>query len=170
MRIKTVLLAFCLFWLIPIISKSQENIDLTLGAAIPEGFHLGSRFHYSTNSRIDLRIGSDLLFADQKQYIFFGLNHAVYFGKINEKADRKLWTFNTGLTFLFSNSSHREASAQLLKVYFAREIPVTKNILIEPELGINYLLHENSRIKDGLYEGYLLRFLPVAGVNIVFHF
>ncbi len=169
MKINTLLFICCLFWLLPLISNSQERFNFSTGVAIPEGFSVGTRFHYSLKARIDLQIGNDLQFTDGKQYIFTGLNHAIYFGKVNEKAGRNLWTANTGITFLYSNSSHREASAQLLKVFLAREIPVTKHIFIEPQLGVNYLLHENSKIKDGMYEGYLLRLLPVAGVNVVFY-
>ncbi len=169
MKINTLLFICCLFWSMPLVSKSQERFSFSTGVTIPEGFSVGIGYHYSPKARVDLQFGNDLQFADSKQYFFTGFNHALYFGKINKKAGRNLWTANTGVTFLYSNSSHREASAQLLKVFFAREIPLTKNIFIEPQLGINYLLHENSKIKDGMYEGYLLRFLPVAGVNIIFY-
>lgn len=147
---------------------SQEKLDLSIGFTFPEGFYTGVRYHYAPDNRIDFRIGSDLKFTDGKQYGFLMLNHAFYFGKINQKIEQKCWSFNTGILFSHSDNNHKETSSGILKSFIARDFAVSNKIIVQPELGVNYLLFNNSRIKDGFYEGYIIRFFPMGGVNLIF--
>jgi hypothetical protein len=161
---------FLILLIISCSSIAQNKFFIETGAGIPEDYNLGLGYRYSSFGGIEVKYGSDLQFSDGQIFHLLTLNHAIYFGKLNNNAGRKLWSFNTGLTTEFFNNEHEEGYEMFLSGWFAREIAITKRILIEPGLGVFQSVYSNMKNKDGIIEGsvILLPVYPKFGISLIF--
>ena len=149
---------------------AQSNFFVEAGAGIPEFYNIGLGYQYSSFGSVDLTYGSDLKVLDGDLFYLLTLNHAFYFGKIGEKANRKLWSFNVGLTTNFFNNDHEEGYKLYLSGWFGREVVISQNILIKPGLGVFNSVYSKINIKDGKYEG--AKLLPVYakfGITLIYN-
>lgn len=148
---------------------AQSNFFIQTGAGIPEGYNLGLGYRYSSYGGVDLTYGSDLKFSDGDVFYLLTLNHAFYLGKIREKVNRKLWSFNVGLTTNILNNNHEEGYELYLSGWFGREVVISQDILIKPGLGIFNSVYSKIKIKDGRYEGAkLLPVYPKFGITLIY--
>ncbi len=165
------ILLIALLFLITGVANGQETkveLDLVAGASTPELYHFGIRSHYLPNARLDFNFGSDLNNDDQGREYAITINHAYYPGKVNPKFKRKLWSFNTGFSFLVKKNIEYKTTASYLNLFFAREFPVTKRIFIEPELGISYFLFEHVVNTDNeVLSGDRTPIIPKFGINLI---
>ena len=148
--------------------EKKLDADFVVGASVPELYHLGIRLHYMPNGRIDLNFGSD--FNNDENGILYSatINHAIYFGKVNPRTDTKLWSFNSGLSFLVEQTILLKSTASYLNLFFARELRITKKLYIQPELGASYFLFEEFVDKDNITtKGYRTRIIPKLGLNLI---
>ncbi len=161
----TVIIIFFLFQ--STFSTAREKsgkLDLSAGYSIPEICHFGLRYNYQPTRRIDFRLGTNLLPDD---YYSATLNHAWYFGKLNEKSGQKHWTVNSAVTASYRSNHHREGYLSYFSLFFAREFMLSKKWFIQPEAGASHLISDNTKIMDGLYEGYTIRVTPRFGVSMI---
>lgn len=152
------------FLLLPIKSYSQEKFDISIGLAIPEGYNIGFKFNYKINRRLDFYYGQSVPFERNTKWRSFSINHAFCFGKINPKANEKLWSVNTGFLYGISNDNDAKIRNGFLNLYFAREIIIFPKIYIEPKLGSSYLLFYD--VSRGFINGYVIRFIPNFGLSL----
>lgn len=144
------------------------NVDLVIGASTPELYHLGVRLHYIPNARLDLNFGSDFNNDDNGRLYSATINHAIYFGKVNPRTDTKLWSFNTGFSFLVEETILQKSTAGYVNIFFAREFRITKKLYIQPELGASYFLFEQFVNQDNIAtNGYRIRLIPKFGLNLI---
>lgn len=150
--------------------EKTDNIDLAIGASIPELYRAGIRYHYIRNARLDFNFGSD--FNEDENGILYSvtLNHAYYFGKPSPKANRKLWSVNSGISFLMERTPKEKSTAAYINLYLAREFPITKKIFIQPEIGASYFLFEQI-VEEGdiLTDGDRTKIIPKFGLNLIFN-
>jgi hypothetical protein len=153
------------------LAKSQVNkvgVDLVIGASVPELYHFGARIHYLPNARLDFNLGSDFKNDENGRIYSATLNHAIYFGKVNPRTDTKLWSFNSGFTFLVEKSIHEKSTAAYLNLFFAREFRISKKIYIQPELGASYFLFEHIVNEDNMVlTGSRTVLIPKFGLNLI---
>lgn len=147
--------------------EKQKDIDLVIGVSIPELYHCGIRYHYIPNARLDFNFGSDFENDENGRLYSATLNHAYYFGKINSKVNKKLWSFNSGVSFLIEKNIYRKITIACLNLFLAREFAITKNIFIQPELGASYFLFEHSSDVYYYSSGYRIRLIPKFGLNLL---
>ena len=152
------------------ITYAQEKIEtnLVIGACMPEQYHLGIRSHYIPNARLDFDLGSDFNDdADGRLYVAT-VNHAYYLGKVNSKIKRKVWTINTGFSFLLEETVELKSTAGYVNLFLAREIPITKRIFIQPEFGLSYFLFEELVDQNNYaVRGHRTRIIPKLGLNLI---
>lgn len=151
-------------FLLPIKSYSQEKFDISIGLAIPEGYNIGFKLNYKIYRRFDFYYGQSVPFERNTKWRSFSINHAFCFGKINPKANEKLWSVNTGFLFGISNDKDAKIRNGFLNLYFAREIIIFPKIYIEPKLGSSYLLFYD--VSRGFINGYVIRFIPNFGLSL----
>lgn len=148
--------------------EKTDNIDLAIGASIPELYRAGIRFHYIRNARLDFNFGSD--FNDDENGILYSvtLNHAYYLGKPSPKANRKLWSVNSGISFLMERTPQEKSTAAYINLYLSREFPITKKLFIQPEIGASYFLFEQI-VEQGdiLSDGDRTKIIPKFGLNLI---
>jgi hypothetical protein len=144
------------------------NIDLVIGTSIPELYHLGVRIHYIPNARLDFNFGSDFINDDNGRLYEATINHAIYFGKVNPRTDTKLWSINSGFSFLVEETVLLKSTAGYLNLFFARELRITKKLYIQPEAGASYFLFEQLVNQDNIAtKGYRTRIVPKFGLNLI---
>jgi hypothetical protein len=152
-------------------ANAQENknkIDLVAGASIPELYHIGVRFHYIPNARIDLNLGSDFYTGENGRLDVVTLNHGYYFGKVNAKANQKTWSVNTGFSFLMEKNTDGGPMSMYFNLFFAKEFPITGKLFIQPELGACYFLFTHSSDPDYVSLDYHMQLVPKFGLNLFF--
>ena len=153
-----------LFLTIPTESFTQEKWIVSAGISIPEGYSLGIRYKYKINKRLDFFYGNSVPFAAGNNWNSFSINHAFYIGKLNAKQNQKLWSINTGFLLGLTNERNSQNVNGFVNLYFAREIPISKRMFIEPKLGVSYLLF--YRVNKGIINGYVIRIIPNIGLNL----
>lgn len=150
--------------------KRNSNVDFAIGASIPELYRAGIRYHYIRNARLDFNFGSD--FKNDANGVLYGvtLNHAYYLGKPSPKANRKLLSVNSGLSFLMERTSFEKSTSAYINLFLAREFPITKKIFIQPEIGASYFLFEQI-VEQGdiLSDGVRTKIIPKLGINLIFN-
>jgi hypothetical protein len=152
-------------------ANAQENknkFDLVAGASIPELYHVGVRFHYIPNARIDLNLGSDFNTGENGRLDAVTLNHGYYFGKTSKKVNQKTWSANTGFTLLMEKNTDGEPIGMYFNLFFAKEFPITSKIFIQPELGACYLLFVHSSDPDYFSLDNHMRLVAKFGLNLFF--
>lgn len=157
------IISFCSF--------AQKKLYLETGVGIPEGYHVGIGYRYTSITNISLKYGSNLKFYDDERFHLITLNNAFYFGKIHEQANRKLWSINMGLTTEYINNSHEEGNEFYSSGWVTREIVLTNRIMISPEIGVFRSIYSNKKIKDGIHVGsvILLPVNPKIGMSLIFN-
>ena len=153
-----------LFLTIPAESFTQEKWNVSAGISIPEGYNLGIRYKYKIDKRLDFFYGNSVPFDADNNWNYFSINHAIYFGKLNAKQNQKLWSINTGFLLGLTNERNSQNVNGFVNLYFAREIPNSKRMFIEPKLGASYLLF--YRVNKGIINGYVIRIIPNFGLNL----
>lgn len=159
-----------LLLLLAVLVQAQEttkNIDLVAGVSVPELYHGGIRYHYNPNARLDFNFGTNFENRDNDRLYSYTLNHAYYFGKINEKTSQKSWSVNTGFSLLTEKDKYDKLTHAIFNLYLAKEFPITKKLFIQPELGASYLLFEHSSDPDYFSSGYQIRLIPKFGLNLI---
>lgn len=151
--------------------KKNANVDFVIGASIPELYRGGIRYHYIRNARLDFNFGSDFKNDDNGVLYSVTLNHAYYLGKPSPKANRKLWSVNSGISFLMERTPLKKSTSGCLNLFFAREFPITKKLFIQPEIGASYFLfeqivEEGDILSDGDKTGSII---PKLGINLIFN-
>jgi hypothetical protein len=156
--------------IISISSFAQKKFYLETGVGIPEGYHVGVGYQYATFGGFDFKYGSDLKPFDSNGFHLLTITHALYFGKIRENVERKLWSFNIGFTTYFANNSHVEGYEMLLSGYFAREFVITRKFLVQPGLGVFQRVNNQLENKDGHIDGdvILLPVYPKFNLSLIF--
>ena len=167
MKLKLFYLIITTLMFLPFCLVSQENFKLETGFTLPEGYIIGVKYQYFSDLRIDFRYGTDFQFFDDDIYHSFVLNHAFYFGNTNNKIKHKLWTFNSGITFLYFNNNRKEGVVLRMSIYFAREFPITKRLFIQSELGVSYRVYDNRKIKDYEHIVNYYSLAPKLGLNLI---
>lgn len=149
--------------------KNNANVDLAIGVSMPELYHFGLRYHYIRNARLDFDFGSD--FNDDDNGILYSvtINHALYLGKPSPRANRKLWSVNTGFSFSMERTTLEKSTTGCINLFLAREFPITKKIFIQPEIGASYFLldqivKEGNILSDGDKIGDII---PKLGLNLI---
>jgi hypothetical protein len=152
-------------------SYSQENklnIDLVAGASIPELYHAGVGFHYIPNASLSFNFGSDFKKNTNDRLYELTISYAYYFGKASPHVYQKLWSINSGFSFLIVNGIIEKSTVGYLNLFFARELPITKKIFIQPELGASYFIFEQFVNQENIVRtGYRTRVIPKFGLNLI---
>jgi len=168
-KIPILILAFILFLANSSYAQQKKlDTDLVIGASIPELYHIGIRFHYIPNARIDFNFGSD--FKHDANGILYAVtfNHAYYVGKVDSKVNQKLWSINSGFSFLVEANDLQKSTVGYLNLFLAREFPISKKIFIQPELGASYFLFEDIiNTEDVITNGYRVKLIPKFGLNLI---
>lgn len=146
--------------------EKTENIDLVVGVSVPELYHGGIRYHYNRNARLDFNFGNNFENQDNDRLYAYTLNHAYYFGKINEKTSQKSWSVNTGFSLLTEKDEFDKLTHGIFNLYLAKEFSISKKLFIQPELGASYLLFEHSSDPGYFSSGYQIRLIPKFGLNL----
>jgi len=148
--------------------QQKIETDLVIGTSMPEQYHMGIRIHYIPNARLDFIFGSDLNDDYNGTLYAATVNHAFYFGKVNSKINRELWSVNTGVSFLLEQTVQLKSTSGYLNLFFARELPITKRIFIQPEFGASYFLFEEIVNQDNFaIKGHRIRITPKYGLNLI---
>lgn len=175
MKIYLQILILSLLLLLSEFTYAQEkklDIDLVIGASMPELYHCGIRFHYIPNARLDFNFGSDFNNNYNGTLDALTINHAYYFGKVNSTGyrktfNKKLWSINLGVSFLVEQTNFEKSTASYLNLFFAREIPITKKLFFQPEFGASYFLFEHKVIEgDIVTVGHRTLISPKFGINL----
>jgi len=165
---RLIFLSLCMVLFFP--SIAQKNFFVEAGAGVPEGFNLGPGYRYTPVTSVSLKYAPVFnLYGGGISHIVT-LNNAFYFGKIHEKVNRKLWSFNIGLTTAIINNDHKKGYEMVLSGCFAREFAITEKIFIRPELGGFQTINKHIEAKDGDIGGdvILLPVYPKIGLSFIF--
>jgi hypothetical protein len=148
--------------------EEKLDIDLVIGASMPEQYHCGIGFHYIPNARIDFNFGSDFKNDDNGRLYEVTINHAYYFGKVNPEVNKKSWSINSGFSLLIEKVPQEKSTAAYVNLFFAQELPITKKIFIQPEFGASYFLFEQIVNQDNIViSGYRTRIIPKLGLSLI---
>ncbi len=166
---KNILLVLCILLTGNSYAQNENaDIDLVIGASIPTVYHVGAGLHYIPNARLDFSFGSDFIDDANGRLYALTANHAIYFGKVNTKAKRRLWSVNTGITFLVEENPQIKSTAAYFNLFFARKFPIVKKLFIQPEIGAsNFLFEHLVDVDDIVTQGTRTRFIPKIGINLI---
>jgi hypothetical protein len=168
MKIKTRFTLPFLYLIISFTGYSQNKIGFKLGASIPEGYHAGILFQYNQNNRIDISYGTDLKFTQNNKFNIYSIYHAFFLGKTSKKTQTKLWALNFGLSYLYEDNAHERRNNLYMNIFGSRDIPLTKKLILHPELGVSFLIYDKNQIKDEMYEGNNYTVIPKFGLSLIY--
>lgn len=147
----------------------NNDIDVIVGASVPGIYNAGIGLHYMPGTRLGISFGSDFMNDENGMLYELALIHSIYFGKPDRKIRKKLWSFNTGISFLVEQSIHEKSTAGYLDLFFVRKFPLTPKIFIQPELGASYFLFEHLVDEAEIVtKGERTRLIPKIGISMVF--
>ena len=147
----------------------NNDIDVTVGVSVPGIYHAGIGLHYMPIARLGISFGSDFKNDENGTLYELALIHSIYFGKPDRHIRKKLWSINTGISFLVEQSIHEKSTAGYFDLFFVRKIPITSKIFIQPELGASYFLFEHLVDEDEIVsKGERTRIIPKIGISMVF--
>ena len=148
--------------------EDKIEVDLLIGASLPVLYHCGIGFHYVPNARLDINLGSDFNNDNNGRLYELTFNHAAYFGNIDPKVHSKLWSVNSGFSFLVEQSTIEKSTAAYLNIFFAHELPVTKKLFVQPEFGASYFLFEHVVDEaENISSRTRTRIIPKLGINLI---
>lgn len=170
MNLKIILLAALLSLSGLTYSQPYNNdIDVIVGVSVPGIYHAGIGLHYIPSARLGLSFGSDFKNDENGTLYELALIHSIYFGKPDRHIRKKLWSVNTGISFLVEQSIHEKSTAAYFDFYFIRKIPLTSKIFIQPELGASYFLFEHLVDEAEIVsKGKRTQIIPKIGISLVF--
>lgn len=146
----------------------NTDVDFVVGVSVPSIYHAGIGLHYIPNARLDISFGSDFIDDADGRLYALTVNHAIYFGKFAAKANKKLFSVNTGITFLVEGNPHLKSTAAYFNLFFARKFPIAKKLFIQPEIGAsNFLFEHLVNEDDVVMQGTRTRIIPKIGLNLI---
>lgn len=149
----------------------EKKFNLQMGASLPELYNIGAKYYYTPNTSIGIRMGTFFESGNDKLNAF-DISHAFYFGRTNQVVNKKLWSLNSGLVWIFTKDQCRKEVSTHINLYIAKEFVINSWFGVQPELG--YFIFLDEKVKtlssgDCCLNGLRWFGLPKFGVELIFH-
>jgi hypothetical protein len=156
--IASILLVLCMTFA-PGKSTGQERVNVTAGMGVPEFLNLGIRYQFFFQNQAGVSIGS--FPANDERIISFTGDYYRHFAGLSDFAERKLWYFKGGLSYL-----RNETNAAIDKFLFAnlrigRDLNISGRLGIELSGGISFQLFHDETLRAPGNRGDFSIVLPV---------